>query len=396
MEIAPLVEEVLGPELPVSIRAYDGSSAGSPEGPAVVVRSADAFRRILGSPGQLGLARAYVAGDIEVEGDIIQAMTLLKHRLSFGTIRPAAALRLARVVGLDALRPLPPPAVEARLKGRQRSPARDAAAVAYHYELPVEFFALVLGPSMTYTCAIFESEADTLDQAQANKHDLICRKLGLEPGMHLLDAGCGWGGLILHAARHYGVRAEGITLSARQVAYAQKAIADAGLSHLVSVDLRDYRETSGGAYDAISAVGVFEHVGLSRGHPYFPRLHELLRPGGRLLNQAISRPAGAAHARRRSFVQRYVFPDGRLEEVGDEFRAMERAGFEVLSVESFRPHYTRTLRRWLANLEHHWEEAVALVGLTRARMWRLHLAGFALSFDDRELGLYQALGAKAA
>jgi cyclopropane-fatty-acyl-phospholipid synthase len=378
------------------VRAYDGSSLGPPDGPAtIVVHSADALRRVIAAPGELGLARAYVAGDIDVEGDLLAALALLKGYVRSRGAASGDVVGIARTLGLGGLRPVRRPPEEARIKGPRHGRRRTAEAVAFHYELPPEMFALFLGPSMTYTCAVFESDDVALDQAQEHKNDLICRKLRLEPGMRLLDVGCGWGTLAAHATRHYGVRAVGVTLSSLQVEWAQKTIADLGLDGVVEVRQQDYRDVADGPYDAVSSVGMFEHVGVANRDRYLRQMHGLLRPGGRFLNHAVSRPITAGRRRRRSFVQRFVFPDGELQEVGTVVDAMERARLEVLHVESFRPHYARTLRLWLADLERNWEAAVEMVGITRARIQRLYFAGFALSFDDNEIGIHQVLGEKA-
>ncbi|HET6665567.1 MAG TPA: cyclopropane-fatty-acyl-phospholipid synthase family protein, partial [Acidimicrobiales bacterium] len=285
---------------------------------------------------------------------------------------------------------------EARLHGRRHSPERDAAAIAHHYDVSNEFYELVLGPSLTYSCAVFDDPEGTLEEAQSAKYELICQKLRLEPGMRLLDVGCGWGSMALHAAEHHGVAVTGVTLSQRQVELAGKRIAEAGLADRVEVRLQDYRDVADEPYDAISSIGMFEHVGAARLGEYFGRLRELLTPQGRLLNHGIVHPPSRhSHFARRGFIDRYVFPDGEIHDVGMVVTAMEAAGFEVRHSENLREHYALTLRRWVGNLERHWEDAVAQVGSGRARVWRLYMAASARNFEAGRTGLQQVLGVRA-
>jgi cyclopropane-fatty-acyl-phospholipid synthase len=255
---------------------------------------------------------------------------------------------------------------------------------------------------MTYSCAVWSSETATLEDAQDAKHELICRKLALDPGMRLLDVGSGWGSMVVHAARDHSVSAVGVTISRNQHDLATKRVAEAGLADRVDVRIQDYREIDDGPYDAISSIGMFEHVGLARLSEYFDRLHSLLRAGGRLLNHAIGRPAHMANGRGRKatkaspFIDRYVFPDGELHELGTVVSAMQHAGFEVRHVESLREHYALTLRRWVANLEEGWRDAVEQVGSARARVWRLYLAGSALAFEADRTQIHQVLATKTA
>jgi cyclopropane-fatty-acyl-phospholipid synthase len=258
-----------------------------------------------------------------------------------------------------------------------------------------DFYRIVLGPAMTYSCARFVDRHTTLAEAQEAKHELICRKLGLHErtGARLLDVGCGWGSLALHAASRHGARVVGVTISAEQVAAARERVRAAGLGDRVEIRLQDYRTLSGETFDAISSVGMFEHVGSERAAEYFDTLYGLLAPRGRLLNHAISSPGGSPLGRR-SFMGRYVFPDGELIDVGEVVLAMERAGFEVRDVESLREHYARTLRAWVANLEADWDRAVALAGMGRARVWRLYMAASAVGFEDGGIAVHQVLGTK--
>jgi len=393
--LASLIESVLGPDVPVGLRAYDGSTYGPPDAPAtIVLRSPDALRRIVTAPGELGFARAYVAGDLDLEGDVFAALQL-RDRLPEVKLTPTQLVAAAREIGLRHLRPLPPPPQEARLRGRRHSVTRDRAAVSHHYDVSNDFYRLILGPSLTYSCAVFTDDATTLEQAQANKHELVARKLGLREDMRLLDVGCGWGGMVLHAAQHHRVRAVGVTVSQRQVELAAKRVVEAGLAGHVDLRNQDYRLIDDGPYDAISSIGMFEHVGESRLSEYFERLYALLRPGGRLLNHGISRPPGEkAPISRGGFIYRYVFPDGELHEVGRVVSIMQQAGFEVRHVESLREHYARTLREWVANLEANWDAAVKLVGEARARIWRLYMAGSAVNFEAGQTQIHQVLGGK--
>jgi cyclopropane-fatty-acyl-phospholipid synthase len=404
--LAQLIEEVVGAELPVALEAYDGTSLGSPEAPAtVVLASPDALARMVQAPGELGFARAYVAGDLDVKGDIFAALQL-RDALPDVHLSPAQWVEAVRLLGPHAFRRVAPPQEEARLHGLRHSKARDRQAVAYHYDLSNEFYRLVLGPSMTYSCAVWTDPCITLEEAQANKYDLIARKLGLEPGMRLLDVGCGWGGMVMHAVEHYGVNSVGVTLSTKQQEWAAKAIAEAGLTDRARVSVQDYRDVNDGPYDAISSIGMFEHVGLARLRQYFDRLYQLTKPGGRVLNHGISRPPHDKETRspiaaqlksgfgRMGFIERYVFPDGELHPVGTVVSVMEEAGFEVRHVESLREHYALTLRSWVANLERHWDAAVEAVGPARARVWRLYMAAAALNFEAGRTGLHQVLAVK--
>ncbi len=406
--VAATIERVLGPDLPIALEAYDGSRVGPDPAPAtLVVRSPDAIRRIVSAPGELGLGRAYVAGELDVEGDVYAALGALRERVPEATLGPSAWLAVARLVGVEGLRRLPPPPEEARLTGIRHSRARDARAIAHHYDVSNRFYELVLGPSMTYSCALWRSPDVTLEEAQTAKHELVCRKVDLRQGMRLLDVGCGWGGMVLHAAREHRVTAVGVTLSRRQKEWARDAVVEAGLGDRVEIRLQDYRDVRDGPFDAISSIGMFEHVGLRNLGLYFRRLHRLLRPGGRLLNHGISRPARRssptrwrtpvtpARLRRNSFVDRYVFPDSELHEVGAVVSTMQAAGFEVRHVEGLREHYALTLRAWVTNLERHWEEAVAEVGPGRARIWRLYMAASALNFEAGRTQVHQVLAVRA-
>ncbi len=399
----PLLEAMFGGAPPVRVEFWDGSAVGPSGGPGVVqVASPDAVRRIVWSPGELGFGRAFVAGDLDVRGDVAATLRALQVAMRGGGGRTARPWPIARSLpgALAAARrmgtlgpPLPPPPEEARLVGRRHSPRRDARAVTHHYDVGNDFYRLVLGPSMTYSCARFTGPDPSLEAAQAAKHELVCAKLGLAggAGATLLDVGCGWGSMALHAARHHGVRVVGVTLSAAQVALARERVASAGVADRVEVRLQDYRAIRGERFDAVSSIGMFEHVGRSRAGAYFATLRRLLNPTGRLLNHAISSPGGSRIGGR-TFMGRYVFPDGELLDVGEVALAMERAGFEVRDVESLREHYSRTLQAWVENLEAHWDEAVRAVGEARARVWRLYMSGSINGFEDGGISVHQVLG----
>lgn len=397
MLIQDLVEDLLGTDLPIGIRAYDGTRMGPPNPPAtLVIHSKNALRRILTRPGELGFARSYVTGEVEIEGDIFDLIAL-QSRLPQVQLNLRQVLKGLKILGLRNLWPLAPPPEEARWRfGLRHSRGRDARSLAAHYDLPNEFFELILGPSLTYTCAVFESDNDTLEQAQANKYELICRKLALAPGKRLLDLGCGWGGMVIHAAKHHGARALGVTLSKAQAEYTRDRIREEGLQQLVEIRLQDFRDIDDGPYDAVSAIGFFEHVGLGRRSGYIPRVFSLLSNGGRFLNHAISRmPYIKERLSRSGFADRYVFPDGELVEIGKVVSAVHKAGFDVRHVENLRDHYVPTLRRWAANLERHWDRVVALSSLGKARVFRLYLAGSAMRFAWNQLHVHQLLALKS-
>jgi cyclopropane-fatty-acyl-phospholipid synthase len=395
-DLGRLLEEFLGPDVPLAVRAYDGTELGPPDAKAtIVIHSPDALRRILTRPGELGFARAYVAGDIDLEGDIFELFRL-QERIPSPRFSPSQLARVARLLGPRDLRPMrPPPEEMPKRRFGLHTLRRDAQAVRHHYDVSNRFYELVLGPAMTYSCAVFDPPDANLVEAQAAKHELICRKLGLKPGMRLLDVGCGWGAMARHAATHHGVEVVGVTISPAQLEWATARVRAEGLGDRVDLRLQDYREVTDGPFDAISSVGMFEHVGAERMQVYFRHLHELLAPGGRLLNHAISRPAGQTPSiDPDSFVGRYVFPDGALIEVGTVVTAMQAAGFEARHVEDLREHYVRTLRHWVANLETNWDEAVAEVGANRARVWRLYMAGSAAGFEADRIQVHQVLGVK--
>ncbi len=402
MALAEVFERVAGPGAPVEFQAYDGSTAGKPDSAIkVVVRSPVAVSYLAQAPGALGLARAYVAGHIDVEGDMYAALTVMS-KAQLDTMDLPERLRLLRQLGgAKALFPrVAPPPQEVRkgrgwATGRRHSKQRDASAISHHYDVSNRFYEWVLGPSMAYTCACYPNAGATLEEAQAYKFDLVARKLGLREGMRLLDVGCGWGGMVLHAAREYGVRALGVTLSRQQAQWAQQAIESAGLGELAQVRHLDYRDVSETGFDAVSSIGLTEHIGKANLPGYLSFLHGKLKPGGRLLNHCITRPDNREPAiRQRGFINRYVFPDGELEGPGHLISVMHDVGFELRHEENLREHYAMTLAGWCANLDAHWTEAVAEVGQGTARVWRLYMAGSRLGFERNHIQLHQVLSVR--
>ncbi|MFJ6740815.1 class I SAM-dependent methyltransferase [Streptomyces sp. NPDC091279] len=407
LRLNSLFEQLLGTPLPVRIRAWDGSQAGPPDAPALVVRNRRAVRRLLWKPGELGLARAWVAGDLDIEGDLYTALDLMaglvwergeNAKSLTETLRdPDARAAVRGLVKLTGL-PLPPapPAEEVRRTHHLHTRRTDRRAISHHYDVGNDFYETVLGPSMVYSCAYWPDPDATLADAQRDKLELVCRKLALTPGQRLLDVGCGWGSMALHAAREHGVDVVGITLSQEQAAYARKRVAEEGLADRVEIRVQDYRDVTDGPFDAISSIGMAEHVGAERYLDYARNLHRLLVPGGRLLNHQIARrPHGDESAYHvDEFIDAYVFPDGELEPVGSTVTQLERAGFEVRDVESIREHYALTLRHWVANLEADWRHAVSLAGAGRARVWRLYMAASALAFERNRIGVNQVLAVR--
>jgi cyclopropane-fatty-acyl-phospholipid synthase len=406
--LTTLAEELLSTPLPVRIRAWDGSEAGPPGAPVLVLRDRRALRRLLWRPGELGLARAWVAGELDVEGDLYEALDLLAeliweregdvkdsvHPLRDPGLR-AAARELLKLGG--PLPPPPPPAEELRRRtGPLHTKRRDKESISHHYDVGNDFYSLVLGPSMVYSCAYFPDPAATLEDAQRDKLDLIARKLDLKPGQRLLDVGCGWGSMAIHAARTYGVHVTGVTLSTEQAAYARKRIAEEGLTDRIEIRVQDYRDVRDGPYDAISSIGMAEHVGAVQYGEYAADLYALLKPGGRLLNHQIARRPVADEGAYQvdEFIDRYVFPDGELAPVGRTVNTLEEAGFEVRDLESLREHYALTLRHWVARLEKNWDAALRMVTPGRARVWRLYMAASALSFERNRIGVNQVLAVR--
>ncbi|SEG17234.1 cyclopropane-fatty-acyl-phospholipid synthase [Thermomonospora echinospora] len=403
MTLAKVFEELVGAGAPVELTAYDGSRAGLLDADLRVhVKSPYAMSYLVHSPGALGLARAYVSGHLDVHGDIYTLLHEMTQLMDSMTVQ--ARLRLLAGVIDDPLlraavsRRLEPPPQEVRT-GRtswlRHTKRRDARAISHHYDVSNTFYEWVLGPSMAYTCACYPSEDATLEEAQFHKFDLVAKKLGLRPGMRLLDVGCGWGGMVMHAAKHYGVQALGVTLSKQQAEWAQKAIAEAGLTELAEVRHLDYRDVQEGDFDAVSSIGLTEHIGKANLPSYFGFLYGKLKPGGRLLNHCITRPDNTQPSMKKGgFINRYVFPDGELEGPGYLQSQMNDTGFEIRHQENLREHYARTLAEWCRNLDDHWQEAVAEVGEGTARVWRLYMAGCRLGFERNWIQLHQVLGVK--
>lgn len=398
MRLSEIFERLVDRDVPVGFRAYDGSEAGPADAETVVeVRSPQALRYIATAPGELGLARAYVTGAADVHGDLYTAITgLLAHQKD--NPRPAEWLPWLRALGPSTLRRPPVPAEELppawRRRLRRHSRARDASSIAHHYDISNEFYELVLGPSMTYSCAVFPTEDSSLEAAQVEKIDLICRKLDLRPGQRLLDVGAGWGALVRHAAEHYGVHALGVTLSARQVAWAKRAIGEAGLGDRAEVRHLDYRDVEETGFDAISSVGTMEHIGSAELGGHFSALAGKLRPGGRMLNHTITRPSNRERNRPGPFIDRYIFPDGELQGPGTVVGAMHDNGFELRHSENLREHYAMTLREWGRNLDRNWDRAVAEVGERRARAWRLYMTLSRVAFETNRIQIHQFLGVR--
>jgi cyclopropane-fatty-acyl-phospholipid synthase len=397
-DLARLFRSAVGADLPLRLRAWDGSTAGPTTTTTLVINDRRALRRLAWSPNELGLAQAYVLGEIDVEGDLADGLRHVWAALGDGTRPPSALSRLSLLpsaLRFGVLGPRPAaPSVQARLSGAEHSRDRDRAAIAHHYDLSNDFYALLLDETMAYSCAYFTSDHASLAEAQRAKLDLICRKLDLRPGMRLLDVGCGWGSLTTFAAQEYGVDVTAVTLAAAQRDFVADRIAREGLSDRARVLLLDYRDVSDGPYDAIGCVEMGEHVGSEQYPAFAAELFGLLEPHGRLLVQQMSRghvaPGGGA------FIEQYIAPDMHMRPVGETVGLFEAAGFEVRDVHALREHYVRTVAAWAATLEGNWDEVVAMVGEPTARVWRLYLAGGALAFEQRRMGVDQILAVRPA
>ena len=405
MPTEPLVKEIerAFPERPFTIELWDGSKvpATNGGGPTFRARSEDALAYAVAAPGQLGLGRAYVAGEIEI--DDIDGVIGVLNEWKPPPVGAAAKARLiaAALRAAGVRRPPPPPKAEMHLRGRKHTTKRDREAVRHHYDVGNEFFSLFLDRTMTYSCAFFSrvparkglfsgDEPPTLEEAQEAKLELVCTKLALQPGQRVLDVGCGWGSFVIHAAERHGVEAVGITLSENQAELARKRVADAGLSDKVEIRVQDYRELAGENFDAIASIGMVEHVGESQIDVYAEQLASMLRPGGRLLNHGISRlKHGSIEGG--PFSERYVFPDGETTHVSRVILALERAGFIVQHVEEFGSDYAETLRHWIRNLDDNIERAEELAGPERLRVWRLYLRAARNGFEIDFTSVYQVL-----
>jgi len=402
--LAVLAEQLTGRPLPVGLRAYDGSEAGPGGPPSLEIASPVALRRMVWNPGELGIADAYVTGDLQVHGDLLSLLRLVhdgaggaapgrRDRSLAAVLAGAARLALAS----RALGPRPPvPTARARVSGRRHSRVRDRAVIAHHYDLSNDFYELLLDPAMCYSCGYWTSRDPCygLADAQRDKLDLVCRKLGLGPGMRLLDIGCGWGSLVHHAAAHYGVKVTGVTLSGQQARYARQRIASAGLDGTAEIRLTDYRDIDDGPYDAIGVIEMGEHVGAAEYPAFAARLAGLLRPGARLLIQQMSRgpraPGGGP------FIASYIAPDMHMRPLPQTLALLQDAGLEIVSTGGMREHYVRTFQAWRDTLDARFGEVTGLLGPQGARVWRLFLSGGGLAFERGTTGVDQIVAAVAS
>ncbi len=369
----------------------------------VVVHTAKLLRELAWRPDPLRLAEAYFFGEIDVEGDLYGLLKQKPHLQSLSvSLRDRLSLFSAALSAGSSSVPVRRETASVRWSqsspspvSRRHSKAHNREAIAFHYDVSNAFYRLWLDKQMVYSCAYFNDPGESLDQAQRNKLDHICRKLRLKAGERLLDVGCGWGALICWAAQHYGVRAHGITLSRQQHEYTQNKIRDLGLERQVSVELRDYRDLpNDAAFDKVSSIGMFEHVGLKNLPAYFRAVGRALKPGGLFLNHGITdSEEGGNKTVGMEFIQRYVFPDGELDSVSNVQRVMEHTGFEICDVEALRPHYALTLRHWVSRLEAQQKEALAHVSEATYRVWRLYMTACAAQFEQGAIGVYQILAA---
>jgi cyclopropane-fatty-acyl-phospholipid synthase len=404
LTIGEALESLLKERLPVRFTAYDGSATGPDDSPyRLHLATERGLTYLLTAPGDLGFSRAYVAGDLELHGvhpgDPYELLRLVQSHLAFRRPSPTEAVSLLRSLGLSHLKPVAPPPQEApsrirrTVEGFRHSLGRDAEAIHHHYDVSNRFYEMVLGPSMTYTCAVFPTGDATLEVAQETKYELVARKLDLQPGQRLLDLGCGWGGMVRHAAREHGVRAVGVTLSREQASWAQERIKEEGLDHLAEVRFMDYRHVEETGFDAISSIGLTEHIGVRQYPAYFGFIRDHLRPQGRLLNHCITRHDNH-FTETGAFLDRYVFPDAELIGSGRIITEVQDAGLEVQHNENFRLHYAKTLAAWCQNLVDHWDECVAEVGPGTARVWGLYMAGSRLAFERNEIQLHHVLATR--
>lgn len=389
----------------VGVRLWDGTMWPDerPRFAVLALKHPGALGRMFLSGTEVGLAEAYLRDDFAIEGDVEVAFEIgdyllarrddWKAKVKLGRLLVALPGQDGKSTLTRALRQFLP-----RISGKRHSLERDRRAVTFHYDVSNEFYRLWLDRRMVYSCAYFQSPEEDLDTAQRRKLDYICRKLRLRPGQRFLDIGCGWGALVIHAAKHFGVQAEGITLSEAQAEWGRARIAEAGLHDKAKIELRDYRENSangGEPYDAIASVGMAEHVGLDRLPDYFAAAHRALKAGGVFLNQAIGQGVVARPDNSNgSFIEQYVFPDGDIPPIPVMLRAAESVGFEIRDVENLREHYALTLRHWLRRLETNRDEALRFVDEATYRVWRLYIAGSAHGFNRGYVAVYQTLLAK--
>ncbi|WP_040794017.1 class I SAM-dependent methyltransferase [Nocardia higoensis] len=404
LTIAEVFDTLIEGTSPIRLTAYDGSATGPEDAPYTLhIGNPRGINYLATAPGDLGMARAYISGDMTVTGvhpgdpyEALKAMQGLKFR------RPSALalVTIARSLGWERLKPIAPPPQETlprwrriALEGLRHTKARDAEAIHHHYDVSNEFYEYVLGPSMTYTCAAYGEPDWTLEQAQENKYRLVFEKLRLKAGDRLLDIGCGWGGMVRYAAAR-GVRVIGATLSAEQAAWAREKIAEEGLSELAEVRHCDYRDVPETDFDAVSSIGLTEHIGVHNYPFYFGYMRDKLREGGLFLNHCITRPDNTRTTRAGDFIDRYVFPDGELIGSGRIITEIQNVGLEVLHEENLREHYALTLHEWCKNLVENWDACVADVGEGTAKVWGLYMAGSRLGFQRNVVQLHQVLGVK--
>ena len=411
--LAEAVRPFIGGDLPVRLEAWDGSVAGPDGAPLVVLRSPDALRRLLWHPGELGAAQAYVTGELDVpEQDGWDLASALTHAFAVGAERGLSGVRLSpralvdavrTAAGLGALgRPPAPPASQARIRGRLHSLARDRSSISHHYDLSNEFYSLILEPQMAYSCGYHATTDTPLEEAQRAKLDLVCTKLGLEPGMRMLDVGCGWGSLSLHAAEHFGAQVTGVTIAAEQKRFIDARIAERGLADRVEIRLQDYRHliTDDWAerdhFDAVGSLEMGEHVGASNYSTYVDVLRRAVKPGGRVLVQQMSRQGagGGKHPGGGPFIESFIAPDMTMRPVGETVGLIEAGGLEVRDVHALREHYVLTVAGWLRNFEANLPRLRELVGDEVVRVWRLYLVGGALAFRDGRMGVDQILSVR--
>jgi cyclopropane-fatty-acyl-phospholipid synthase len=393
--LARLVEPLFGGSLPIRLRAWDGSEHGPADAPVVVLRSRRAVRRLAYRPGELGLAQAYVTGELDVEGDLFDGFRRVWAAVRENELSPGrpALLPIVRTALRYGVVGLPPraPASQARLEGKLHSLLRDRAAISHHYDLGNDFYQLVLDPHMAYSCGYFRTPEDSVEQAQSNKLELIAQKLGVVAGSRHLDVGCGWGSLSLYLAERHRVQVVGVTIAKEQKAFIDARIEERGLSDLVQIRLQDYREVRETGFDTVSAIEMGEHVGAENYATFVALIHSRLRDGGRALIQQLSRrdrPGGG------DFIEAYIAPDMHMRPVGETVALIEDSGLEVRDVHALREHYVRTILAWYDQLERNWERAVALVGEEVARVWRLYMVGSALVFEEGRMGVDQILAVR--
>lgn len=407
---AGTLEQVLEPfldgELPVRLVAWDGSEAGPADAPVVELRSPDALRRLLWHPGELGAAQAYVTGELDVPGDLDELDRALTHAFAVAAERGlsgrrpsvrAVATAVRTALGLDLLgRPPAAPSTQARIRGRLHSKDRDRRSISHHYDTTADFYSLILDQqTMAYSCGYHSSPDQPLEEAQLAKLDLVCRKLGLGPDSRLLDVGCGWGSLSLHAAEHFGARVVGVTISAEQRRFAEAAARRRGIADRVEFQLCDYRDAvplPGAEYDAVASLEMGEHVGERNYATYAQVLHDSVRPGGRVLVQQMSRtgrwPGGGP------FIESFIAPDMYMRPVGETVALLEAAGLEARDVHALREHYVLTVAGWIERFEENIDAITELVGEELVRVWRLYLVGGSMAFRDGRMGVDQILLAR--